>query len=390
MIPTPTDQPALPPKNKSKVEILAEIKKLLEKNGLTISDEILIGLVESFKVQGMTLSRRINLLELQQIQPINDIQKILVFPRGKHWIEQYKEWLNYDDKFFENVAKNFSDPALNKPYIDVDHDYAESRGEVLNYEINDEGMFWLIRLNEVGRELVKKGLYKYISPSFGDVTDTTKKEHEDWMVTISLTNNPAFLGVIPALQEQMQLSRKSENGGKRNMRNELAFKKLGQFVELQGEYDPAVVETALPEIVALIEKLNEQIIALKGDVAAGEAVVEENAQAMATLSKEYKTIKDAQLSTEWDGVIKSAIKGGYPVSEDVIELKRKDFFENPEKVKKELSYFKSVEGEQQSSNTHSNNTELSADDKFIMDSTGWDRGDPKAVKEWIKLNKEGK
>lgn len=382
-------------KPKGKIDFMTEIKKLFEKYGVIETDEKIMEIVNGLNVQGMTMSKRLSLYELQMIDSEKPEQKILVFPRGKHYIQKYKLWLNYDDAFFNRIAKNFNDKNLSQPYIDKDHKYQESYGDITGYEINKEGMFFNIKLNELGHKLVKDGIYKYVSPSFGDVTDTQMKDHKDWLVTISLVNTPASLGMIPALQEQLELSFM----GRKKM-DEKLFKELGNFITLAGDPSPDAIIQSLPEILKKLQELTDMVTKLTGENQAKDSQIAQQQAAangkdatMQQMNLQLTAITNEIRNKEADEILKKAVElGQYCVNEKFLEMKRKEFIENPEKIKNELSLIPVKEGLKQLSNSSSGNEniELSIENKKIMDSTGWDSNDPKQVKEWKKLMKEDK
>lgn len=379
-IPGTAPEPSEPPKKKGKVELLAEIKKLLEKNGLTITDDDLLSIMDKMQIQGMSLKQRVNLFELSMIDPVEDEQKILVFPKGKHWIEQYKQWLVFDDKFYKNVAKNFDDVKLNKPYIDKDHEYGQSYGDILGYEIDAQGMYFKIKLNNDGVELIKQRKYRYISPSFGDVTDTTKEKHNDWIATISLTNIPAFLGVIPELQKQIQLELNVKNGGKKKME----FVALTNFLELQNEASPEAILEAVKKLSESLKAALAEIDKLTGANEDQAKQIEQKDQAINEMNKNLTAIETEKRTKEADEVIKLAVeKGQYCVSEKFLELKKAEYIKDPAKIKTELSLIpeNKLTGQQSASGAGETNIiELSEEDKKLVLDMGYDLNEPKQKK----------
>jgi phage I-like protein len=63
--------------------------------------------------------------------------------------------------------------------------------------------------NTKGIELVKSGQYRYISPAWGTATDNSGKQWPAKLLTISLTNTPAFEGTLEKLQNQLELSKEN-------------------------------------------------------------------------------------------------------------------------------------------------------------------------------------
>ncbi len=117
------------------------------------------------------------LLSQTTIQPTEEEQIIKVFPKGKYYIEKYKKDVEFNDMFFSDIANAFSSEGLSKPKIDKDHEFKTSFGDIDNYEIKEDGMYFKIKLNPKGVELVKSREYNYISPAWGRTKDTGNKEY---------------------------------------------------------------------------------------------------------------------------------------------------------------------------------------------------------------------
>lgn len=308
-------------KTKSKIEILNDVRKLLEKNGLSINDDRLLALLDSLKVAGLSLSRYI---ELQSPKPITEAQEILVFPAGKHWIAHKNKYLEFNQKFFNSIAEAFDSDKLSKPFIDTDHEYKESLGDILSYRISPEGMYFEIKLNELGIRAVKDHRYKYISPAWGVVVDTEKKTHENCMATISFTNFPALLGTLPTLQEQIQLSR---NGDKKKME----LTRIAKLLELQAEASPEAIAMAIEAMKISVEQLTAALTELEGKAAEQDEVIDEQ-------NRELTKIKQEKLEAEAEKVIKEAVElGQINPNEKLVTWKKKQYIEDPEKIKLELS-----------------------------------------------------
>jgi len=337
----PEAQPAAP-KQKSKIEILAEIKKLLDKNGIEINEEVIIGLLDSMKkgILPVQMTAERTLFELQAVQPILDNQRILVFPRGKFWIQKYQRNIEFNDLFFNDVEKNFVNVSLSKPYIDKNHEHNDSFGNILNWERDKNGLYGIIKLNQFGIDLVKQGVFSSISPCFGDIEDNKGNKIKNYVATISLTNEPALMGNLPVLQEQMNLSFFVNDNNKRrsNKMNELTYKGLSKFVSLAAEVSPDAVMAAMPEILKALEDLTAKVQELTGQAVVKDEKIAAQDAANAQMNSQLTTIRVEQLTKEANEVIQKAVElGKYNPSEKFIELKKAEYIENPEKIKKELS-----------------------------------------------------
>lgn len=391
--PDQTGMQPKPEKPKGKIDFMNEIKKLLEKYGVHESDEKIIEIVNSLDVQGIPMMKRFQLMEMQALEPTQERQEILVFPRGRHYVQSrnYTGWIEFNDKFYKQIAANFNDPALFKPYIDKDHEKKESYGDIPDYRIAEEGMYFGVKLNNIGVDKVKNREYRYVSPTFGDTKDTKAKEHIGWLATISLVNTPALMGLIPTLQEQLELSLNLTKKENKVVNMELQFlgKQLGKYIELQGEVSPEAIMQALPDILKMLEELTAKVQELTGANKDQQAEIAKQQEAMTAMSKDFKTLNDEKLTKEWDELSKKAIEGGMPCSEKYVELKKEEFFKSPDKVKTELAFFNNPDnsGTQLSLNGSTGLMELSKEDKELMDSTGWDSDDPKQRKTWLKTVK---
>jgi phage I-like protein len=142
--------------------------------------------------------------------PTEKTQKILVFPTGKFYFSKYDEEIDFNKEFFQQIALAFNSPELSRPFIDKDHSFAESFGDILSYEMKSDGMYFIIKLNSKGIELVKNHEYRYISPTWGKIIDNHRNEYTK-LIAISLTNIPAFEGILPELKNQLKLSKENQN-----------------------------------------------------------------------------------------------------------------------------------------------------------------------------------
>jgi phage I-like protein len=159
------------------------------------------------------------LLQKSEVEPTDQAQWLLTFPRGKWYIQKLGKELVMDDAFYSQIAKAYDAKTLSKPKIDKDHEFKQSYGDILGYKIDDVGMWFNVKLNDAGIALVKGREYSYISPAWGQAIDTRKQSFPSKLMAISLTNFPAFEGELKPLQDSIQLSKvipaqPETNGGK--------------------------------------------------------------------------------------------------------------------------------------------------------------------------------
>lgn len=376
------------PKALSPVDMLSKLRSWLEKYGYTFDDSNLVDVIESIKLKKIAIGLENDQYQLYDLEhmvdPNKDKQRILVFPRGKHYIQKYDKWLNFDDKFFNEIAESFECEDLVKPFIDKNHELRESFGDVIGYQTDTEGMYFEIRLNNEGKELVKENSYKYHSPSFGSVIDTKGNEHVNALVSVSLTNIPALMSSIPVLQEQLELEKNSKPKKRRQTMN---LKELTQKLELQEEASITAIAEAVQKLMdegvekaQIVDELKATIAKLTED----KAQVEE---AMNKVNEELSTIKQAELQKSAESTIDLAIKDGqyHPALKD---LKIKQFIANKDEVQKELEVIPKLKEGQQSSISHEDETKLTNEDKEIMISLDMDPSNEDDKKTYLEANKD--
>jgi hypothetical protein len=259
-----------PKKPKSKLELLSEFKKQLEKNGYSLEDEKLESLLQHIGLTGNLpqLDRFSNSVKLDKSAPVQIIQ---VFPKKKCYFEKYDKYVDFNDELFDQMILNFNNPKLFKPYMDVDHKLEEKNADILDLFKKPDGLYAKIQLNDLGLENIKNNKYSYISPEWGPRTDTEKKLHNNVLWAVTLTNIPAFEGELPKLQEQMKLTKKKGNimlntrlmklaseMDKLNFKNTIKLADTPEDTQ-SNPIDPAIIEEAIMMINDLSMKLKEAI-----------------------------------------------------------------------------------------------------------------------------------
>lgn len=356
----PKLQEGIPQKpTKSKLELLADFKKQLEKNGFIISDQKLEELLQVIQMGGVPQLRKLN----QEIKLSgNPNQVIKVFPRKKCYFEKYEESIDFNEKFFDDVINNFNNPKLFKPYIDEDHNLEEKYAEIIQLEKREDGLYAHIELNTIGLDAIKNNKYSYISPEWGDRVDTEKKLHKNVLWAVTLTNIPAFEGELPRLQDQMKLKK---NKGAKKMSKRLIslaadMKKLDFNTELQdGGDNTAVIEEALAMIQELAAKLQEAL----GAKDQAEEQMEETQAQLATIKKDNE-------EKEMNDFFEDAVKKSKIEPHEVDTLKELYKLDKC-KVRTLIEGKKEIENKQKTLSAKSNGDGLEALDYEIMEKQGY-------------------
>ncbi len=311
--------------------------------------------------------------DIKKFEKTDNKKEILIFPKGKFFIEKYNEWLTFDDDFFDKVLEAFNSETLPKPFIDIDHSQNESCGEIVELIKRPDGLYGIVEFNEKGLKLLKDKEYRYISPSFGEITDNTGKKFEIYLDSISFTNIPALLNTMPKLQEQLKLTKKLFKGG--NMKNKKII--LSQITD-------EAIKTLVEDLLAQGEKLEDVINSLNLQIEELKKKLEETEKANEDLKKENETIKQEQMNREADEFIKKQIEMK-KLNVKQAEYWKKHFLLNKEDV---IKYFEMVENENANGIYKlSNKYILSQEDILVMQSTGLDINNEKDIDFYLKINK---
>lgn len=368
-------------------------------------------------------------------------QKILIFPRGQFFVEKYGASLAFDDDFFKRVIDNFKNEKLSKPFIDKNHEFRESFGDITALEITEAGVMASIKLNKKGAELVKDREYRYVSPSYSPVSDSQGVKYQDVLVTVSLTNVPALNGSLPMLQEQIQLSRGGEavlleapndrfqwqilKDVLQKWREsiiedkgiEAADKIIPQWqvnnLEIPAEAPGEIVQmfekfkrnkggndmTQLARHLGLVESANETTILegvkgieLERDRLKGEnaALLDRVTKAEATateLGKKVLTHEQEKLKAEAESVVMLAIQNGQ-YAPALKELKINQYLNGGKAIiEEEVRLLEKRPGGQKSASGGGANSNLDATDRAIMLERGMNPDDAADVKKYTDWNK---
>jgi hypothetical protein len=355
-------QKAEAPKRKSKIEVLGTIKKLIEKNGYNISDE------ELLKMFGVFNTVEHSKLCTFNIKLSADKEQIIkVLPNKSVYIEKYDEHTPLNEKLFDDMINNFNNPKLFKPFVDLEHQLGEKYADIVELFKKPDGLYAKIKLNEQGKLAIKENKYSYISPEWGDRTDTDGNKHPNVLWAITLTNIPALEGELPTLQDQIKLTK----GGnmelsKRLDRLEL---KLGNIkLQEEGMIPPEILE-AIQMIKEAIGKIDE--ITQQKDVAEEEAM---------KYKKELEEIENEVKQKEKDDFFKSVVENDQLEACEVEEWSKqydisKDFV---------VKILTSRPKETKRLTTNYHKSELSSEDYKIGEDAGYNMDDPQEQKKYKK------
>lgn len=306
---------------KSKIDVLGSIKKLIEKSGYAISDEKILemfGVIEDKKGYLSRLNKKLD--------SSSDTQEIKVFPKKTVFIGKYRKTITFDDKLFNEMISAFNDPKLFKPYVDEAHMLGEKFADILDLLIKDDGFYAKIQLNDKGKDVIKNNIYSYISPEWGDRTDTDGNIHKNALVAITLTNIPALEGENPKLQDQIKLTKKG--GIYMNISQKLAnLEGRVSNYKLQDEATPPMP----PEIMEAIQMIKEAIAKIDELTQQNQEVVEEKETAIAEkevaektaieYKEKYDTIETEKKEAEKDVFFEKVVSDGQLEAGEIEEWK---------------------------------------------------------------------
>lgn len=318
-----------------------------------------------------------------EIKPTKGIQTILVFPRGKFYIEKYQDWVTFDDNFYNQIIDSYNSETIRKPFIDKNHELKESYGILSNPKIEDDGLYYEAELTDKGVELVQSGEYMNISPTFGEIIDNQGKKYNNALISVSLTNIPALLTNIPDLREQLELMR--VNSYKTfELSNILGEKMKNLEITRKLELTPEASDEAIAmAIQTLIDKgaTAEELIAQKENIIETlNKKIDELTMKTETAEKEVEEMKQAESKKEFENLFMVALESGM-----ILPAEKEDYLELWSTKKdlciKQLSKFKKKQA------IHSFNTiELNDEDKKIMRMAGLDYQKSEDVSFYKKTN----
>ena len=321
---------------------------------------------------------------------------VLVFPRGKHYIDKYEFILNCDDKFFSSIEQWWKTSDFKRPYLDKGHEFNERFGDFTDYRVTDLGLELYLKLNKEGLEMVKNGTYEYLSPTFCDAKDSSGTEYENVIYTVSLVNYPALL-VLDKIQNQIALSAKKDGdlkitkgGSEMELREKIAGK-----LKLNFSADDGSILTRIEELL----NADTSIESIKLEVAKWKTEAETSLQAL-----QAQTLKTTEMETTLMSINKKVLEDdAKKVVDEAIrlgqyhpalkEMKVEQYLASPDSVKKELSVLPKVTPDKQKTSSIVDGVEFSAEDTAILLSAGYDLDDPKDLKlakQFIEKQKEVK
>jgi hypothetical protein len=378
---TPVDTPVITPepkKNKSKLEVLVDFKKLLEKNGWTVSEDRLEALFSEISGNITVDDGKMSLTKIKLDQS-KDKQEIKIFPKKKIFVEKYNYNFDFNDVFFAEIVKNFENPKLFKPFGDEQHQLGTKFFDIVGLVIKSDGLYAQIELNSLGMQAIRDREYSYISPQWGKRTDTEGHIYTNVLMAITLTNIPALEGELPTLQEQITLMK----GKKMDFDKKLIelSTRLDGF-KLQGEVDPAAVMAVLQEAVAMVDALKTKL---------AEAVMgkEQAEEAAGEVQAELTKIKAEAEASETEFYFETAIKEGRIMPAEEESLKK--LYSLDKKAVKDLVGMRDIKSDDgiklSSSVKNDNEFKLDKIDFEIMTDRGLDPQNKEHVKMYVDANK---
>lgn len=386
------------PEKKSKIDILSSIKKLIEKNGYAISDEKILEMFGVIEEKNLT---RLSISKIKKLDSRKNIHEIKVFPKKTVYIEKYDEHINFNDKLFTEMISAFKNPKLFKPYVDEDHQLGEKFADVIDIYTKEDGLYAKIELNEKGKNVIKNNIYSYISPEWGDRTDTDGDTHKNVLWAITLTNIPALEGENPKLQEQIKLSKKT--GGKYMTLTQKLANLEGKVSNYKLQEEPMMMP---PEIMEAIQMIKDAIAKIDELTMQNQEIVEEKEAALAQkevaekLAEKYKgdldTIEAEKSAKEKENFFETVVKDGQLEASEVEDFKLM-YDKNEEIVRKLLTSRnkKNDNGDQKTTTTLDKNNgdlfeydgkkyKLTNEDYFIMKERKLNRNKPEDVEKYIE------
>jgi phage I-like protein len=304
---------------------------------------------------------------------------VLVFPRGKHYINKYETILDCNDKFFKTVELWWNNSTFKKPFLDKGHEFNESFGTFSEMRVTDKGLEMLLTLTEEGKELIKSGKYEYLSPTFGDAKDSEGKSFKNVIFTVSLVNYPALL-VLDKIQNQIALSGGMgetiiKEGGSHMELREL----IARMMKLSLAADDGSILAKIEELInsgATVEDLQAEILKMKAEVEAAKSALTTAEGEKAEAQEALSALKKSANEEEAKKVVEEAITFGqyHPGLKD---MKVEAYLSNKDSVLKELSVIPKKSTDSQLSSSIVDGVTFSAEDKAILLDAGYNLEDPK-------------
>jgi phage I-like protein len=129
-----------------------------------------------------------------------DIFEKIILPTGTHHTKKYGD-ITITKDYCEKIAEHFRLGVMGerKPFIDTQHDFGEANGWIRGLSATDKGLLAQIEWNDLGRDKIKKKIYKYLSCAIDDhIETTTGTKYYPVLHAVSLTNCPV-METMPAV-----------------------------------------------------------------------------------------------------------------------------------------------------------------------------------------------
>lgn len=132
---------------------------------------------------------------------LNGGNRLMLFPRGTFKHPEYGT-MQFDDGFFGDIVKNFSDRVLGhtEPFIDVDHNHGAACGWIKQLSVEPDGLFANVSWTPLGERLVSSGEYRFFSPWWGTYKDPGSSKTFDRVLRGGALTNVPFLKVLPPVE----------------------------------------------------------------------------------------------------------------------------------------------------------------------------------------------
>lgn len=295
--------------------------------------------------------------------------ELLIFPKGRFFVEKYNEWFDFNDAFFDAIIDTFKNSSLPKPFIDIDHNEGESFGEIVDLYKGERGLIGKVELNEDGKNILKQKKYRYISPSWGEIVDNANKKWANYLKSVSLTNMPALM-ILQPLSEQVALTNK-----------EVKMKKISY--DLSQVTDDAV-KKLIDDLIAQGEAKEEIIASLNAKIFELQKEIEGTKDENEALKNENNAIKQEAMNREAEEFVKKQVEN------KKIEMSLFDYWLEQYKIDKEKTqkYFDLITLKNADAYKLSTKFNLTEEDILIMKSVKLNPNDEKDVEFYLKVNKK--
>jgi len=188
-------------------------------------------------------------------QNIQDEIKLAIKGEWKgHQKGSFEITINDLNQMKDNFEKQKVDLVIDLDHFTIDLGTAEAQGWIKELYIKDEELWAKVEWLEHGKELVKSGKYKYISPVFQENTiDPQTGENIGWTIhSAALTNRPFLEDLGEVVANNKPNSKKGESGMTPEEKKEMADlkAKVEDFEKKEAAAEVARVEKEVDDAIA--------------------------------------------------------------------------------------------------------------------------------------------